>query len=105
VGGGIDDEIVIVKQGDHLINEGTPPPTVIKIDVEAFEEEVLFGLRNYLQTGKLKYIFVEVHFEQLANRRQTNAPFRIVSALKDAGYIIHWIDASHFKATYKRLNK
>lgn len=90
-----------------MIAEGLPAPTVIKIDVEAYEEEVLFGLRNYLQYGandgtkRLKYVFCEVHFEQLAIRGYANAPSRIKSLLEDAGYIIHWIDASHFQATSK----
>jgi FkbM family methyltransferase len=98
--------LVMVKQGDHLIADGLPAPTVIKIDVEAYEEEVIFGLRNYLQSGRLKLIFCEVHFEQLTMRGSMNAPRRIKSLLKDAGYVVRWIDASHFKATYNgTINK
>ncbi|MDR0605630.1 MAG: FkbM family methyltransferase [Bacteroidales bacterium] len=43
-------ELVSVKRGDTVIAEGLPMPDIIKIDVEAYEEEVLFGLRNYLQS-------------------------------------------------------
>ena len=98
------EELVIVKQGDLLITEGLPAPTVIKIDVEAYEEEVLFGLRNYLHTGKLRSIFCEVHFEQLARRGCKNAPYRIESLLKDAGYVVRYTDTSHFHA-YRKNKK
>jgi hypothetical protein len=35
-------------------------------------------------------------------RGSTNAPSRIKSLLEDTGYFVHWIDASHLKATPKR---
>jgi FkbM family methyltransferase len=47
-------ELVAVKRGDSLIAEGISAPTILKIDVEAYEEEVLFGLRNYLQYSNMK---------------------------------------------------
>lgn len=43
-------EMITVRRGDSLINEGIPAPNIIKVDVEAFEEEVLFGLRNWLSS-------------------------------------------------------
>jgi FkbM family methyltransferase len=99
-------ELVNICNGDHLIATGLPAPNVIKIDVEAFEEEVIFGLRNFIMFGteirggvnRSLSIFCEVHFEQLEKRSSRNAPSRIKSFLEDAGFKLHWIDASHFHA-------
>lgn len=92
-------EEITVSRGDKFIADGVPAPTIIKIDVEAYEEEVVFGLRSYLQGGCCRELFCEIHFGQLAARGSAHASRRIESLLLDSGYVVRWLDASHIQAT------
>lgn len=75
------------------------PPSVIKIDVEGFELEVIRGMAEVLQQPKLKNVFVEVHFSILSDRGLQNAPKQIVDLLKHAGMRVAWLDPSHLVAS------
>lgn len=77
------------------------PPDVVKLDVEGFELDVLKGMSNILLSGRLKYLFIEVHFSILADRDQAGAPREIVHRIKQAGMHVDWVDPSHLVA---RLN-
>lgn len=91
---------VRVEAGDLLITSGAAPqPNVIKIDTEGFEEEVLWGLRECLQNKALRALLIEVHFALLEGRGRRRAPDRIASTLRDAGFELRWVDASHLLAT------
>ncbi len=50
-------ETIRVARGDKLVEEGLPPPQVLKVDVEAYEEEVLLGLRSTLQAASCRAVF------------------------------------------------
>jgi FkbM family methyltransferase len=91
-------EIITVAAGDDVIAGGAPSPDVVKIDVEAYEEEVIFGLRKLWQSGTCRAVFVEVHFQQLELRGLRRAPDRLESFFRDCGYGVRWLDASHFQA-------
>lgn len=92
---------VAVTRGDALIeNKNLPYPSVIKIDVEGYEEEVLKGLLATLTRPECRAVFCEMHFTLLAERGEKYAPIRIQKLLKDAGFKTTWVDASHL-AGYK----
>lgn len=87
-----------VRRGDELIRDDVPRPNVCKIDVEAYEEDVLFGMREMLVHPELRAVFCEVHFSQLQARGFLRAPLRIESLLQDAGFKTQWLDESHLGA-------
>jgi FkbM family methyltransferase len=57
---------VAKRRGDELIAaEGLPRPTVLKIDVEGAEYDVLDGLEETLSHRTCRLVYCEVHPEQL----------------------------------------
>lgn len=73
-------------------------PNVVKIDVEGFEEEVIKGGAETFKHANCKHIFVEIHFAEMEKRKMKDSPNKIVRMLKDWGYTIQWVDASHIHA-------
>ena len=92
-------QTVRIISGDELIaNADAPTPTVVKIDTEGFEEEVLWGMRDALRSPQLRAILIEVHFSILENRGYRNAPSRLCSLLEDLQFKLRWVDPSHLLA-------
>ncbi len=91
-------EPIHITTGNKLIRGGHREPTVLKIDVEGHEEDVLWGIRESLQGSNCRSVFVEVHFSQLEGRGFLRAPDRIVSTLRDLGFRTAWLDSNHLKA-------
>lgn len=91
-------ESIHVTTGTKLIEEGQPVPTILKIDVEGHEEDVLWGIRDSLKNSGCRTVFMEVHYSQLAGRGFLRAPDRIVSTLQDLGFRTQWLDSNHLKA-------
>jgi FkbM family methyltransferase len=62
--------ITITKiRGDDLITqEDLPQPTIIKIDVEGAEQDVLDGLESALSHPACRLVYCETHAERLASR-------------------------------------
>lgn len=90
---------VTLNAGDTLVAEGlVPQPTVIKIDVEGYELEVLQGLQRCLRNEALKVVGIEVHFGHLAARGLERAPAQIEALLGAAGFGLQWPDPSHVLA-------
>lgn len=91
---------VRAARGDSLVLAGeAPPPNVMKIDVEGFEEEVLLGATEILKRPEFRTVFIEVHFGLLDARGQRHAPARIVEHLeRTCGLRTRWLDASHVEA-------
>lgn len=89
---------VAVTTGDTFSAENGVP-SIIKIDVEGFELEVLQGMESLLTKDGLRGIFCEVHFGVLESRGMANAPIEIERRLKAAGFSVDWIDPSHIAAT------
>jgi len=88
---------------DSMIEKTSAPfPQVTKIDVEGYEEEVLSGGHSTFSSPNHRELFIEIHFARLTERAKDNAPARIVSQLKDWGYKIQWLDASHLWASRSR---
>lgn len=72
---------------DELIAGGVPPPTVMKIDVEGVEEQVLLGAATLLRTSPPKLIV----FETECDDNGTILNQRIPAFLQQYGYRIEWI--------------
>jgi FkbM family methyltransferase len=71
-----DSEVVTTMSADQfLAQSGSPPPTLMKIDVEGFEANVLIGSEKILQAAHPPLILIEM-----------NDPDRIGAILKAAGY-------------------
>lgn len=86
---------VQIARGDDF--SALPRPTVVKIDVEGYEVEVVRGMSRML--GGVRALFVEVHFEALDKRGMRHAPTHLVNHLKRLGFTrIEWPDASHLAA-------
>jgi FkbM family methyltransferase len=89
---------VRTARGDSLVAAGQDAPTVIKIDVEGFDGEVLDGLGSVLDSPTLRAICVEVHFGMLTRRGKPQEPARMVRLLQDHAFTVKWVDRSHFVA-------
>jgi FkbM family methyltransferase len=90
---------VRVARADELIGEQSLPiPTVIKIDVEGYELEVLRGFGEILKRQELRAVFVEVHFSRLHSRGLEQAADEICQLLAAAGLTVRWLDLSHLCA-------
>lgn len=91
---------VAVRRADQLIRSGLAPmPTVLKVDVEGYELEVLSGFGDYLKSDDLRAVFVEVHFKILHERGLDDAPQRIAQLLSASGFAVRWLDLSHVCGT------
>lgn len=90
---------VTICRGDTVRARLNQTPSVVKIDVEGFEEEVLAGFGSMLSAPELRSLFVEVHFSKLEARGRAAAPVRIEKLLKSSGFATMWADASHIVAT------
>lgn len=90
---------VPLRTGDGVLaSEGLAIPTVVKIDVEGFEEDVIRGMRTVLASPICRAVFIEVHFALLEARGTPDAPSRIVAELKGHGFRTRWVDPSHLMA-------
>jgi FkbM family methyltransferase len=79
--------------------EGFLIPNAVKIDVEGFEEDVLKGGVNTFSNFACKNILIEMHFTRMDERKLGDSASRIVNMLKDWGYKVTWVDASHLHAS------
>ena len=70
---------------DEYIAQGAPPPTLIKIDVEGFELEVLRGVRVCLAKHHPR-LWLEIHPKFL--EAQNNSPDEVLNLLREIGYSI-----------------
>jgi FkbM family methyltransferase len=94
------DMTIQVETGDAVIASGqAKTPTLIKIDTEGFELDVLRGMEALIEdTPTLRALFIEVHFGLLAERGMPKAPITIEQLLKKNGFKTTWVDPSHIAA-------
>jgi FkbM family methyltransferase len=90
---------VQIRRGDTVWKTLARTPNVVKVDVEGFEEEVLQGMQEMLESAALRSVLIEVHFLKLEMRGRATAPTRIQKLLIGKGYRTTWVDASHLFAT------
>jgi FkbM family methyltransferase len=88
-------KVSIMRADDLIRNQRVRSPTVIKIDVEGYELEVLRGFGDLLDSKELRAVFIEVHFRLLHERGLDHAPEEISSRLTQAGFKVRWLDLSH----------
>lgn len=94
-----DSVTVNVTTGASLIvNERCPPPTLLKIDVEGFELDVLDGLQSVFRASPPRVIAVEIHVGILQERGVVNPVDSIINKLSEFGYEFEFPDASHLIA-------
>ena len=90
---------VEVATADFVVAErSVPTPTVVKIDVEGFEEDVLNGGHQVFSGSSCREILVEMHFTRMDERGLGDAAERIVRLLKSWNYRVVWVDPSHIHA-------
>lgn len=89
---------VSLSTGDTLIEEGTPAPSVMKIDVEGSELDVLRGMPNVLARDECRLVYYETHPEDLAEKDQSQAD--VEQHLEEYGFEIEETGARRmYKAT------
>ncbi len=88
---------VTVERGDGFgeTDNQIMNPTVLKIDTECSELDVLRGLENTIKQPCIHAVLVEVHFTLLEERGQFDAPAKIEAMLGSAGFGCVWPDLSH----------
>ncbi len=74
-----------IKPFDEICDQyGVPEIKLVKVDIEGYELIALRSARNMLQHGKIKYLLIEFHPEQLKALNQSEA--QIVAYLAGFGY-------------------
>lgn len=92
-------EVRVVRGDVYRQERNLPEPTLIKIDVEGAELDVLKGLSGTLRAPGCQTVVCEVHFAILQSRGQSQAPLQIVKHLNECGFDqVTWIDHSHLAA-------
>ncbi len=91
---------VAVETGDVMVAErGEAPPTIVKIDVEGAEIEVIRGMAAVLSLPVCRAVMCEVHFTVLDEIGHSNGAATIKQMLKDCGFAsLRWVDSSHLIA-------
>lgn len=74
---------------DRYVADGNPAPTIMKIDVEGYELQVLTGARECLNKHRPR-LWLEVHPEFL--KAQRKSPDGVLKILRQAGYEISFFD-------------
>lgn len=98
-GSDVSDSVPVqICRGDTIFERVGGVPNVVKVDVEGFEEEVLQGMQQMLDSPTLRGVLIEVHFMKLEMRGRAIAPTRITKLLASKGYRTTWVDASHLFA-------
>lgn len=97
----VDYEIINISTGDKLrTDKGLQVPSVVKIDVEGAEEDVIVGLEKTLKNDKCHTVVCEVHFAILNSVGKSEVPFKIQQRLLTNGFKeLKWLDHSHLCAT------
>lgn len=86
----------VIKGDDIRRGENLEVPSIIKIDVEGMEEDVLSGLNETLRHPQCRCIVCEVHFSILEARGLREVPLRIEPYLREHGFNhAVWLDHSH----------
>jgi FkbM family methyltransferase len=79
----------VARLDDVVANEGLPPPDVVKMDVQGFEDRVIRGGRTTLRSARL--CIVEVSFRPLY---EGSALFHdVYAAMHDLGFALVAIDS------------
>jgi len=102
VSGSSQSDVAVVRMatGDAMVGLGeAAQPCLIKIDAEGLELDILKGLSRTLASPVLRAVFIEVHFQLLAERHSAgNVPAEIVELLKSYGFRTRWVGPSHLVA-------
>lgn len=77
-------------------------PSVLKIDTEGYELNVLKGCSQIIVDPRVKAVFVEVHFGLLSQMGRRDGPAEIEKMLVSSGFNIEWIDFSRLAAVRRR---
>lgn len=86
---GEDTETIPVETipGDnHIADEELPPPTVMKIDVEGAEMDVLKGLESTLARSECRLVYCEVHEDPTESERYLIS--EVTNCLKATGFSV-----------------
>jgi FkbM family methyltransferase len=94
---------VAIISGDELFQQEGKCPTIVKIDVEGHEMEVLEGMSKVLKQLALRFVLVEIHFGLLEKRGAKGAAKRIPEMLRNAGLNTRWVDFSHLVGSRKSI--
>lgn len=87
--------------GDQFIVERRLAcPTIVKVDVEGMEYEVLSGMATTLGRRECRLLLCEVHFSTLARRGCPGKPRELEKLVRSLGFQqIEWPDRSHLLAS------
>jgi FkbM family methyltransferase len=93
-----EDQVMVEWSAGTRTGDVGVTPNIIKIDVEAFEEEVLAGMDGLPASPEVRAVLMEVHFAVLETRNRLEAPVRIEKLLRSNVFQPKWVDASHLAA-------
>lgn len=86
-------------RGDQFVIEHPQLfPSVLKIDTEGYELNVLKGCSQIIADPRLRVVFLEVHFGLLSQMGSRDGPAEIETLLYSSGFEIEWVDFSRLVA-------
>ena len=95
---------VELATGDKLIENGEiPAPTVLKIDVEGAEYQVLQGLEQTLKSDLCRLIYVEIHPKHLND--YDTSPKDVEKLLKNKNYNVNSQNQNRSEYFVKAINQ
>jgi FkbM family methyltransferase len=92
------DTIALARGDDLIAARLATVPTLVKLDVEGHELDVLHGLANTLADRRVAHLFIEVHFAVLHRTGRKDVPAKLERFLEMKGFRLGWIDQSHLHA-------
>ena len=93
------EEIEIYNGDSFRVLNKIEIPSIIKIDVEGAEEDVLVGLSETLDDVRCRLIVSEIHFSVLESTGRKDTPANIQRLLLAKGFRKQkWLDPSHLAA-------
>jgi len=78
-----------VEKADDLVGRLGASPSIVKIDVEGAELDVLVGMERLIRHGSVRELFIEVH------------PIQLATAGHDEAELVRWLESRGFRLVWR----
>jgi len=92
---------VATKRGDSLVGEELQQPSVVKIDVEGAELDVIEGMEETLRSDDCRLLYCECHIDNSLNKGVSEfdaSPGDVHQVLETYGFNVEWVSSREGQA-------